>query len=120
MGGGLQTASDLISAGLIVGRMAHSRLSALTGHCDALLTEPLPSGMSHSGSHLTVTAETFGALPFASMIPTLQSLGLRKHPKVRLNDLCVTEPRWTVAYPGQPSLDSFLASSAVIAGRMAC
>ena len=113
MGDGYYAASGLrFGAGL-------SRLSARKG----LVTEArasLPSGMSHSGSHLTVTAETFGALPFASMIPTLQSLGLRKHPKVRLNDLCVTEPRWSVAYPGQPSLDSFLASSAVIAGRMAC
>jgi hypothetical protein len=34
---------------------------------------------------------TFGALPFASMIPSFQSPGLRKHPGVGLDDLLQTE-----------------------------
>jgi len=39
---------------------------------------------------VAVTAGTFGALPFASMIPALQSGELRKHPPVRLADLLQT------------------------------
>jgi len=34
--------------------------------------------------------KTFGALPFASMIPTFQSGELRKHSPVGLNDLLHT------------------------------
>ena len=50
----------------------------------------LPSGLSHTGSRLAAAVGTFDALPFASMIPTLQSSELRKHSLVRLNDLCET------------------------------
>jgi hypothetical protein len=43
--------------------------------------------MSVTGSHFLVAIETFDALPFVSMIPSLQSGELRKHSPVRLNDL---------------------------------
>jgi hypothetical protein len=46
--------------------------------------------MSATGSILSDAAETFGALPFASMIPTFQGPGLRKHPGVGLDDLLQT------------------------------
>jgi len=46
--------------------------------------------MSATGSYLVVAVETFGALPFASMIPTFQGPGLRKHPGVGLDDLLQT------------------------------
>jgi hypothetical protein len=39
-----------------------------------------------TGSRLAAAIETFGALPFASLIPTFQSGGLRKHPPVSLSD----------------------------------
>jgi hypothetical protein len=47
--------------------------------------------MSATGSCLSAAVETFGVLPFASVIPTLQSSELRKHSPVRLNDLLQTE-----------------------------
>ncbi|MBK1655015.1 hypothetical protein CKO29_09925 [Allochromatium vinosum] len=68
------------------------------------MTEPhgsLPSGMSATGSRLAAAIGTFGALPFACMIPTFQGPGLRKHPGVGLNDLLQTERMFT-AVPGQP------------------
>jgi hypothetical protein len=40
-----------------------------------------------TGSCLAAAIKTFGALPFASMILTFQSGGLRKHPPVSFNDL---------------------------------
>jgi len=46
--------------------------------------------MSQTGSCLAAAVRTFGALPFASMIRTLQSGELRKHSPVRLNDLFAT------------------------------
>jgi hypothetical protein len=46
--------------------------------------------MYATGSSLAAAIRTFGALPFASMILTLQSTGLRKHPVVRLGDLWQT------------------------------
>jgi len=57
----------------------------VTGPCG-----PLPSGMSTTGSCLATATETFGALPFASVIPVFQSPGLRKHPGVGLDDLLLT------------------------------
>jgi hypothetical protein len=50
----------------------------------------LPSEMSVIGSRLVTAMETFGALPFTSMISTLQSSELRKHSLVRLIDLLPT------------------------------
>jgi hypothetical protein len=46
--------------------------------------------MSVTGSRLATTMKTFGALPFTSMILTLQSSELRKHSLVRLIDLLQT------------------------------
>ena len=43
--------------------------------------QPAPAGAA---------VKTFGVLPFASMILTFQSGGLRKHPPVGLNDLLPT------------------------------
>lgn len=43
-----------------------------------------------TGSRLMAAIETFGALPFASMIPIFQSTELRKHPVVDLDDLLQT------------------------------
>ena len=123
MGDGLQTASGLISAGLIVGRMAHSRLSALTGHCDALLTEPLPSGLRTTGSRLIVgrmahaTADgTFGSLPLPSVIPSLQSRELRKHPLVRVNDLLSTSAQNILCPLVNPTFRLSPPSSGIYAG----
>ncbi len=47
--------------------------------------------MSATGSHLTVTTETFGAFPFAHMSSAFQCPGLRKHPGVGRGDLLQTE-----------------------------
>jgi hypothetical protein len=46
--------------------------------------------MLQTGSRLSAAIQPFGALPFASMIRTLQSSELRKHSLVRLNDLFAT------------------------------
>jgi hypothetical protein len=46
--------------------------------------------MSATGSILSDAVGTFGALPFASMIPTFQGPELRKHPGVGLDDLLQT------------------------------
>jgi hypothetical protein len=46
--------------------------------------------MSVTGSRLVMAVKTFGALPFTSMISTLQSSELRKHSLVRLSDLLQT------------------------------
>lgn len=54
------------------------RLAPLGNVCNRLLLFPAAVG-------------TFGALPFASMIPTFQGPGLRKHPGVGLTDLLHTE-----------------------------
>ena len=131
MGDGLQTASGLISAGLIVGRMAHSRLSALTGHCDALLTEPLPSGLRTTGSRLIVgrgqpplcggmahaTADgTFGSLPLPSVIPSFQCPGLRKHPGVGRNDLLSTSAQNILCPLVNPTFRLSPPSSGIYAG----
>ena len=47
--------------------------------------------MSRTGSRPAAAIRTFGALPFARMIRTFQSPGLRKHPGVGLDDLFVTK-----------------------------
>ncbi len=62
----------------------------LTGLVTGALRPHLPSGKSATGSPLAGTAGTFGAFPFAHMIPALQSGGLRKHSPVRLTDLLQT------------------------------
>jgi hypothetical protein len=46
--------------------------------------------MSVTGSRLATTMETFGALPFTSMISTFQGPELRKHSGVGLIDLLPT------------------------------
>jgi hypothetical protein len=46
--------------------------------------------MAATGSFLAEAMKTFGALTFASMIPTFQCPGLRKHPGVGLDDLLPT------------------------------
>ena len=57
------------------------------GPGDGRLAASLPSGMYTTGSCPRAATGTFGALPFASMIPTFQGPGLRKHPGVGLDDL---------------------------------
>jgi hypothetical protein len=46
--------------------------------------------MSATGSCLAAATETFGALPFACMIPVFQSSELRQHSLVGINDLLPT------------------------------
>ena len=60
------------------------------GSCDVDVTIHLPSGMYITGSYLMVADRTFESLPLLIMILTLQSLELRKHSKVCLNDLIYT------------------------------
>ncbi|MBW9248184.1 MAG: hypothetical protein GJU72_03655 [Acidithiobacillus ferriphilus] len=49
-----------------------------------------PRECLHPAPPFQGATETFGALPFASMISALQGGGLRKHPPVRLDDLLQT------------------------------
>ncbi|BCU08339.1 hypothetical protein Atep_30160 (plasmid) [Allochromatium tepidum] len=69
--------------------------------------DTLPSPICATGSRLAAAIKTFDALPFACMISTFQSGGLRKPSPVRRGDLWHTEPLSTVpvrrAEAGQPS-----------------
>jgi len=70
--------------------------------------------MSATGSCLAAAVKTFGALPFASMIPTFQCPGLRKHPGVGLDDPLQTSARYRAPWSTQPAY--CLAGSALQGG----
>jgi len=70
--------------------------------------------MSATGSCLAAAVKTFGALPFASMIPTFQRPGLRKHPGVGPDDPLQTAARYRAPWSTQPAY--CLASSAFQGG----
>ena len=77
---------------------------------------PLPSGTFTTGSDPPegVAVRTFGTLPFASMIPSFQGPGLRKHPGVGLcrpvvNGATPDSRRRSGCRPWSTELDSFQA-----------
>ncbi len=70
-----------------------------------------PRALSATGFTLASAVETFGALPFASVIPTFQCPGLRKHPGVGLTHLLQTSASPCGEAPWSTKLSSLLSSS---------